>query len=155
MKRQLNSLKRCYMTFHWKASEDFFDYIEDSMIHDSLIGSTISTRSNNNPSCARKKSSPSVLSHDNPLGFYPKNFNHGFLPKPCSMLRRQSQFMIYFRLFLELDLVCQTGMYHDSNIWIMVSCLSNRDITWIFKHVISVLGSMCHTSHLWTNINHH
>jgi hypothetical protein len=28
----------------------------------------------------------------------------------CSMLRGQSQFMIYFRLFLELDLVCQTGM---------------------------------------------
>jgi hypothetical protein len=30
----------------------------------------------------------------------------------CSMLRGQSQFMvvIYFRLFLELNLVCQTGM---------------------------------------------
>jgi hypothetical protein len=30
----------------------------------------------------------------------------------CTMLRGQSQFMIiiYFRLFLELDLVCQTGM---------------------------------------------
>jgi hypothetical protein len=28
----------------------------------------------------------------------------------CSMLRGQSQFMIYFRLYLELDLVCQTGI---------------------------------------------
>jgi hypothetical protein len=26
----------------------------------------------------------------------------------CSMLRGQSEFIIYFRLFLELDLVCQT-----------------------------------------------
>jgi hypothetical protein len=34
----------------------------------------------------------------------------------CSMLREQSQFMIYFRLFLELNLVFQTGMTHDSNI---------------------------------------
>jgi hypothetical protein len=34
----------------------------------------------------------------------------------CSMLREQSQFMIYFRLFLELNLVCQTWMTHDSNI---------------------------------------
>jgi hypothetical protein len=28
----------------------------------------------------------------------------------CSMLRGQSQFMTDFRLFLELDFVCQTGM---------------------------------------------
>jgi hypothetical protein len=36
----------------------------------------------------------------------------------CCMMRGQSQFMIviYFRLFLELDLVCQTGMKQDSNI---------------------------------------
>jgi hypothetical protein len=42
--------------------------------------------------CASKISSPSVLSHDtktskvsekdNPHDFYPKNFNHSFLPKP-------------------------------------------------------------------------
>jgi hypothetical protein len=33
------------------------------------------------------------------------------------MLREQSQFMlvIYFKLFLELGLICQTGIYHDSN----------------------------------------
>jgi hypothetical protein len=50
----LNNLKR----------KDFLDYIEDSMSHDSLIGSTISTRSKKCVSCASKISSPSVLSHD-------------------------------------------------------------------------------------------
>jgi hypothetical protein len=38
-----NSLKRHYMTFYWKVSKDFLDYIEDSMSQDTLIGSTIST----------------------------------------------------------------------------------------------------------------
>jgi hypothetical protein len=80
------------MTFYWKVRKDFLDYIEDSMTHDSLIGSTISTRSNKSVSCASKISSPSVLSHDtktskvsekaNPNDFYSKNFNHAFLPKP-------------------------------------------------------------------------
>jgi hypothetical protein len=52
------------------------------------------------------------------------------------MLRGQSQFMavIYFRLFLELGLVCQTGMEQGSNIWIIVSCMSNRDVT-LFKYL--------------------
>jgi hypothetical protein len=40
-----NSLERHYMTFYWKERKDFLDYIEDSMSHDSMIGSTISTRS--------------------------------------------------------------------------------------------------------------
>jgi hypothetical protein len=40
----LNSLKCHCMTFYWKVHKDFLDYIEDSMSHDSLIGSTISTR---------------------------------------------------------------------------------------------------------------
>jgi hypothetical protein len=40
-----NSLKRLYMTFCWKVRKDFLAYIEDSMSQDSLIGSTISTRS--------------------------------------------------------------------------------------------------------------
>jgi hypothetical protein len=87
-----NSLKRHYMTFYWKVRKDFLDYIEDSMSHDSLIGSTISTRTRKSVSCASKISSTSVLSHDtkasnvseksNPHDFYPKNFNHAFLPKP-------------------------------------------------------------------------
>jgi hypothetical protein len=41
----LNSLKLCYKAFYWKVRKDFLDYIEDSMSHESLIGSTISTRS--------------------------------------------------------------------------------------------------------------
>jgi hypothetical protein len=41
----LNSLKRHYMTFYWKIRKYSLDYIEDSMSHDFLIGSTISTRS--------------------------------------------------------------------------------------------------------------
>jgi hypothetical protein len=45
-----NSLKRHHMAFYWKVCKDFLDYIEDSMSHDSLIGSTIS--------------SPSTLSRD-------------------------------------------------------------------------------------------
>jgi hypothetical protein len=62
------------------------------MSHDSLIGSTISTRSRKSVSCASKISSTSVLSHDTkaskvsekdkPHAFYPKNFNHAFLAKP-------------------------------------------------------------------------
>jgi hypothetical protein len=40
----LNSFKRHYMTFYWKVHKDFLDYIENSMAHDSLIGSTISTK---------------------------------------------------------------------------------------------------------------
>jgi hypothetical protein len=80
------------MTFDWKVHKDFLYYIEDSMSHDSLIGSTIITRSSKSVSCAGNFSSPSVLSHDirtskvsqkdKPHEFYPKNFNHAFLPKP-------------------------------------------------------------------------
>jgi hypothetical protein len=80
------------MTFYWKVRKHFLDYIEDSMSHDSLIGSTISNRSKKNVSCTSKVSSTSVLSHDtktskvsekdNPHDFYPKNFNHAFVPKP-------------------------------------------------------------------------
>jgi hypothetical protein len=60
----LNSLKRHYMTFYWKLRMDFLDQIEDSMSHDSLIGSTISTRFKKSVSCASKISPPSVFSHD-------------------------------------------------------------------------------------------
>jgi hypothetical protein len=60
----LNNLKRHYMTFDWKVRKDFLDYIEDSMSQDTLMGSTISTRSKKSVSFASKISSPSVLSHD-------------------------------------------------------------------------------------------
>jgi hypothetical protein len=62
------------------------------MSQDTLIGSTIITRSKKSVSCANKISSKCVLSHatkaskvsekDNPYDFYPKNFNHAFSPKP-------------------------------------------------------------------------
>jgi hypothetical protein len=88
----LNNLKRHYMTLYWKVCKGFLDNIEDSMSHDSLIGSTIITRCKKSVSCASKISSTSVLSHDtkaskvsqkaNPHDFYPKNFNHEFLSKP-------------------------------------------------------------------------
>jgi hypothetical protein len=44
------------------------------------------------------------------------------------MLRGQSQYVIYFRLFLELDLVRQKGM-NMIKIFESLSCLSNRDVT--------------------------
>jgi hypothetical protein len=47
----LKSLKLHYMTFYWKERKDFLDYIEYSMSHDFLIGSTISTRSKKSVSC--------------------------------------------------------------------------------------------------------
>jgi hypothetical protein len=79
------------MTFYCKSRKNFLDYIEDSISHESLIGSTISNRSKKSVPCANKISSPIVLSHDtktskvsekdNPHDFYPKNFNHAFLSK--------------------------------------------------------------------------
>jgi hypothetical protein len=87
-----NSLKHHYRTFYSRICQHFLDYIEDSMSHDSLIGSTISTRSSKSVSCASKISSTSVFSNDTktskvsekdmPHNFYPKSFNHAFLPKP-------------------------------------------------------------------------
>jgi hypothetical protein len=44
------------------------------------------------------------------LPSYYKQLSHNTAGNTCSMLRGQSQFMIYFRLLLELNLVCQTGM---------------------------------------------
>jgi hypothetical protein len=88
----LNSLKLHDMTFYWKVRKNFLDHIQDSMSHDSLIGSTTSTTSKKSVSYASNISSPSDLSHDtktskvsekaNSHDFYPKNFNHAFLPKP-------------------------------------------------------------------------
>ena len=84
-------LKHHFMTCYWQLRKIFLDYLEDSMSQDSFIGSKISTRSRKNISCACRISSPSVLSQDtktsrvskksNSHDFYPKNFNHAFLPK--------------------------------------------------------------------------
>jgi hypothetical protein len=51
----LDSLKSHYMTFYWKVRKDFLDYTEDSMSHNSLIGSTISPRYTQNVSCTSKR----------------------------------------------------------------------------------------------------
>ena len=84
-------LKKHYAAFYWLLRKNLLDYLEDSMSQDSLIGSTISTRSEKSISCASKISSPSVLSQDtktskvsegsNKHYYYPKNLNHAFLPK--------------------------------------------------------------------------
>ena len=62
------------------------------MTHNSLIGSASSTISKKNESCVSKISSPSILTENTEISkrsakpntndFYPKNFNHAFLPKP-------------------------------------------------------------------------
>jgi hypothetical protein len=64
-----NSLISHYMTFYWKVRKDFLEYIEDSMSHDSLIGSTIFC-------CASKISSPSVLSHNTKASNYKRKTTH-------------------------------------------------------------------------------
>jgi hypothetical protein len=73
-----NSLKHHYMTIYWKVRKDFLDYIEDSMSHDSFIGSTIRTRSNKNASCSCNISSPSVLSHDTKTSYQRKSTHMTF-----------------------------------------------------------------------------
>ena len=85
-------LKHHYVSCYWQIRKNFLDYLEDYLSQESVIGSTISTRSLNNISCASKISSSSVLSQDtmtskvserlNKQDYYPKNFNHAFLPKP-------------------------------------------------------------------------
>jgi hypothetical protein len=81
-----NSLKRHYMTFHWKAHKHFLHYIEDSMSHDSLIGSRISTRSKKNISCASHISSPSALSHDTKASkVSDKDYPHDFILRTSIM----------------------------------------------------------------------
>ena len=84
------------MTHYWKIRKEFLNYLEDYMTKDSLIGSTIITRSKKNASSSSKisskVSSPSVLSEDTEISktseksnthdFYPKHSNHAFMPKP-------------------------------------------------------------------------
>jgi hypothetical protein len=65
---------------------------EDSISYKSLIGSTISIRSQKNASCSNKIYSPSVLSHDTKTSkeseksdshyFCSQNLNHACLSKP-------------------------------------------------------------------------
>jgi hypothetical protein len=88
----MSNLKEYYIAYYRQMSKDFLDYLEDFMTQDSLIGSTISTRSKKTVSSVSKISSPSVVSEDtkatkaseksNAHYFYPKNLNHVFVPKP-------------------------------------------------------------------------
>jgi hypothetical protein len=71
------------MANYWKMRKDFLDYFEDSVTQDSLIGSTINTRSKKTVSSAGEISSPSVVSENTKVSkaseksnaryFYPKN----------------------------------------------------------------------------------
>jgi hypothetical protein len=74
------SLKSHYMTFYWKVRKDFLDFIEDSMSQDTLIGSTISTRSRKSVSCASHISSTSVLSHHTKASKVSEETTHMILP---------------------------------------------------------------------------
>jgi hypothetical protein len=88
----MSKLKEYYMAHYRQMRKDFLDYLEDFVTQDSLIGSTISTRSKKTVSCASKISSPSDVSEDTKVSkssnksktqdFYPKNLNHAFMPKP-------------------------------------------------------------------------
>ena len=60
----ISILKNHYMTHYWHIRKEFLNYLEDFLTQDSLIGSTISTRSKKNASSdskiSSKVSSPSV-----------------------------------------------------------------------------------------------
>jgi hypothetical protein len=72
-----------YIVNYWKMRKDFLDNLEDFVTQESLIGSTISTRSKKTVSCASEISLPSVVSEDTKVSkaseksngryFYPKN----------------------------------------------------------------------------------
>jgi hypothetical protein len=85
----MSKLKEYYMARYWKMRKVFLDYLEDFETQDSLIGSTINTRSKKTVSCASKISSPSDVdtkvskssNKSNLQDFYPKNLNHAVMPK--------------------------------------------------------------------------
>jgi hypothetical protein len=63
-KESMSIIKHHYIACYWQLHKTFLDYLEDSLSQDSLIGSTISTRSKKNISFASSISSPSALSQD-------------------------------------------------------------------------------------------
>jgi hypothetical protein len=60
----MSKLKEHYMAYYWQMTIDFLDYLKDFVTQDSLMGSTISTRSKMTVSCASKISLPSDVSED-------------------------------------------------------------------------------------------
>jgi hypothetical protein len=79
------------MARYWQIRKDIFNHLEDFTAQDSLIGSTISTRSKKHQSSVSIVSTSSVLSYiteisktsakSNAHDFYPKHLNHVFMPK--------------------------------------------------------------------------
>jgi hypothetical protein len=78
----------CYL----QIQREFLNYLQDFTTQDSLIGSTISTKSKKHESSVSKVSSQGVPSDDtetsktsaksNAHDFYPEHLNHAFMPKP-------------------------------------------------------------------------
>jgi hypothetical protein len=60
----MSKLNEHDMAYYWQMKKDFLDYLKDFVTQDSLMGSTISTRSKMTVSCANKISSPSDVSED-------------------------------------------------------------------------------------------
>jgi hypothetical protein len=87
----IETLRMHYMARYWQIRKDFLNYLEDFTTQDSLIGSTISTRSKTHESSVSKASSISVLSDNTEISktsaksiahdFYTKHLNHAFMPK--------------------------------------------------------------------------
>ena len=85
-------LKRHYVKYYLPLRKELLDYLEDLMTQDSLIGSTVSTRSKKMGSNVSRMSSPSVKSTgtksshassiSKPTDFYPKHLNQAFMPTP-------------------------------------------------------------------------
>ena len=95
-------LKRHYMKCYLRLRKDLLDHLEDLMTQDSLVGSTVSTRSKKSGSVVSRMSSPSVKSVNTKtskvsetskpketssmseyypaVDFYPTNLNHAFMP---------------------------------------------------------------------------
>jgi hypothetical protein len=88
----IETLRIDYMARYWHIRKDILNNLEDFTTQDSLIASTISTRSNKHESSVSKVSSPSVLSDNTDISktsaksnahdFYPKHLNHAFMQKP-------------------------------------------------------------------------
>jgi hypothetical protein len=68
----------------------------------------------------------------------------------CSMLRGQSQIMIYFSQFLDIVACIPILSKTDFNMIQIIGIILS-----LTKIVILSMRSMVHTSHLWTSINHH
>jgi hypothetical protein len=89
---RISKLKQHYMAYYRQMRNDFLDYLEDFVTQNSLLGSTISTRSKKTVSSVSKISSSSDVSENtkvskssnksNVQDFYPKHLNHAFMPKP-------------------------------------------------------------------------